>query len=99
MVERASFIRVDPFSYAPENSPWTNLHWLFQLFAYAIHSVSGVGGLIVVKALVFSASCVVLVLTARDRATLPVSVALCAALVYCMRFLVLVRPIIFSLLY
>jgi len=99
MVEHREFVYEDPFSYAPENSPWTNVHWLFQLFMYGVYSVGGVAGLILAKAAVFTAACAILVLTSRRKETLALSVALCAVLVYSMRFLIVARPIVFTLLY
>ncbi|MBN1809907.1 MAG: hypothetical protein JW909_12640 [Planctomycetes bacterium] len=99
MVAHGGFIRQDPFAFAPEHSPWVNLHWLFQLAAYCVHSAAGVNGLILAKAGIFMVSCVLLVLSVRDGRTLAFSAVFHAVLMYQVRFLILVRPIVFTLLF
>ena len=99
MVEQGGFIHEDPFSYAPEGAEWTDVHWLFQLSAYLVHSAAGVGGLVLAKALLFTGACLLVLLVAWREETVPVAVALLAAAAYFTRYLVLVRPIVFSLIF
>lgn len=99
MAQHKCIIYEDPFSYAPEGSPWVNLHWVFQLFSYAVFSFGGVKALVLAKALLFAGGCFLLVLAVWDEKAVPLTVGLAAALVYHMRFLVLVRPIVFTLLF
>jgi hypothetical protein len=99
MVEQGGFIYEDPFSYAPEGAEWVNVHWLFQLSAYLVHSAAGVGGLVLAKAFLFTGACLVVLLVAWREETVPVAVALLSAAAYFARYLVLVRPVVFSLLF
>src|SRR3954447_3607360 len=49
MVETGHFLRTDPFSLSAAGRPWIDVHWLFQLAAYAVHHAAGLAGLVVVK--------------------------------------------------
>jgi tetratricopeptide (TPR) repeat protein len=98
MVETGSFLYADPFSLTSEG-PWIDLHWLFQLGAYAVHSVAGVKGLVLAKAFVFTCACLVFLLVAYGKETFALAASALAAAVFTTRFLVLCRPTVVSLVY
>jgi hypothetical protein len=45
----------DPFAVASDRTPWINGEWLYETLAYALHSVAGLAGLSVVRALLAAA--------------------------------------------
>src|SRR4051812_42712861 len=50
MVRRHAWLRTDPFTISAGGRPWIDVHWLFQLGAYAVNRAAGLAGLVVVKA-------------------------------------------------
>src|SRR5512142_2888253 len=64
MVEQRSLLRADPFTVSAAGCPWTDVHWLFQLGAYAVYAVAGFSGLAVAKAALIAGGAVLLVHTA-----------------------------------
>ena len=42
ILEQGSFPASDPFSAGAAGQKWTDVHWLFQVIAYGIHSAGGV---------------------------------------------------------
>jgi hypothetical protein len=68
MLRAHAFLRFDPFTISAAGRPWPDVHWLFQLGAYAIHQVAGLTGLVVTKALLVAAGAVILTRAAADSA-------------------------------
>jgi len=99
MIESGGFVHEDPFSYVTAGAKWVDVHWSFQLFTYAVHGLFGVAGLVLAKALVFAVACAILLVHSHRRETAPVAAALMVAVAYFVRFLILVRPIVFTLLF
>lgn len=60
--------RTDPFSFTMAGQPWLDFEWLFQVFVYAVHSVSGLWGLRVLKTVLLGASFLPIDGLLRDRA-------------------------------
>src|SRR3954469_13579389 len=50
MVAARALLRADPFSVSAFGRPWIDVHWLFQLGAYAVHAAGGLRGLVLAKA-------------------------------------------------
>ena len=92
MVRRGAFLTVDPFSYTPRDPRWINMHWLFQLSAYAVERASGLWGLVWAKCLLTAISAGILVRVAPGRRAVPIAAILAAGLLFEARFLVLARP-------
>ena len=42
----------DWYTYTNPEAPWIDLHWLFQLVAWAVYSIGGAAGLVLVKCIV-----------------------------------------------
>lgn len=42
--------RTEPFSFTKPGAPWLDFEWLFQVLVYAVHSASGMWGLLLLKA-------------------------------------------------
>jgi hypothetical protein len=102
MVARGSFLMSDPFSSGAAGRPWVDVHWLFQLVAYAIHSQLGLAGLVWAKCLLVGAGAVALFDAVRSERlaawTRPLLVTLLVAALVAARSLLLVRPVIVTLL-
>src|SRR3954467_13380188 len=50
MARSHAWLRTDPFTVSAAGRPWPDVHWLFQLGAYAVHRAAGLGGLVMTKA-------------------------------------------------
>ncbi len=51
LLETKSFITQDPFTFTTTGYPWAPQSWLSSLVFYSVHSLTGLWGLIVVRAL------------------------------------------------
>jgi hypothetical protein len=102
MVRRHALLRADPFTLSAAGRPWVDVHWLFQLGAYAVHRVAGLVGLTAVKAALVAAGAVGATRVAEEvggaRARAACAVAL-LGLVFLARHLLPIRPVIVTLLF
>lgn len=100
MVQRHALLRVDPFTLSAAGRPWIDVHWLFQLGAYATYLAFGFVGLAIAKSALVAASAVVLTHTAERAggggARASCAVALTGGLVLA-RHLVPLRPVLVTL--
>src|ERR1041384_3342721 len=103
MVARGSFLFTDPFSVSAAGRPWPDVHWLFQLVAYAVHSSFGLAGLVWAKCALLVASSIVLGAALGRRAVADGShttfVTLLVAALFSARSLLLLRPVLITLLF
>jgi hypothetical protein len=101
MWARGGWLTADPFSSGAAGRPWIDVHWLFQLGAYAIHSQLGLAGLVACKCLLVGAGAVALLDAARGQRlaawTRPLLATLLVAALVATRSLLLVRPVIVTL--
>jgi tetratricopeptide (TPR) repeat protein len=97
MVQRGALLTHDPFSISAAGRPWVDVHWLFQLGAYGVHSLAGLQGLVIAKCLILGAAALCLLLS-LPRAARPGFLLLLAAALLGARSLLLLRPVIVSLL-
>jgi hypothetical protein len=93
------FLYADPFSYSVAAAPWTDLHWLYQIIVFIVQKLTGFQGLLVFNSLMFGGACCMLFWTFRSKGMLWFQAALLLLLVYEVRYLVPIRPIVFSLFY
>jgi hypothetical protein len=91
-----ALLTTDPFSISAAGKPWPDVHWLFQLALYALHSLGGLGALVLVKCLLVAAGALILQSAVERRARPLFVLALLAGLFAC-RHLLLVRPVIVTL--
>jgi hypothetical protein len=102
IVEQRSLLRVDPFTLSAAGRPWTDVHWLFQLGAFALYSAFGFVGLAVAKSLVLAGGALLLMWTAERTggrtARLPCAVAVLGGLILD-RHLVPLRPGLLTMLF
>src|SRR5437868_6237701 len=98
MVQRATVLTSDPFSVSAAGRSWVDVHWLFQLAAYAVHSSGGLFGLVLAKCALVACGAVVLLSAVEPRARQLFVVILLAALVSARQLLVL-RPVIATMLF
>ena len=66
MVQRGTLLHVDPFTVSAAGRPWLDVHWLFQLAAFAVYSVFGFAGLAVAKALLVAGGALILTAVAEN---------------------------------
>ena len=102
ILEQGTFPDADPFSAGAMGQEWTDVHWLFQVMAYAIHSTGGVLGLVLLKCLLFAAAAFFLLKAAEVSAASrfrPLIVAWLCLLMVAGRSWVFARPIVFSLVF
>jgi hypothetical protein len=97
MAEHKTFLFTDPFSVTAYGAPWTNVHWLFQRCMYGVYQLAGLSGLVAIKALLFSAAIVVLASVMLRRTTAGWTALIVVVIAYALRFLILDRPLVFSL--
>jgi len=101
MAARHALLRTDPFTLSAAGRPWIDVHWLFQLGAWAGYHLVGLRGLAVGKAVLVAVTAVILVRTA-ERTGGPTGRALGAAsllaTLYLARHLLPLRPVIVTAL-
>ncbi len=104
MVRTGHWLKSDPFTASAFGRPWIDVHWLFQLGAYAVESLGGLRGLVLVKAALLAVGAAILwrtvVRTAEPDGGIaaPAAVMLLAG-VFFGRHWLLVRPVIVSLVF
>ncbi|MDO5576000.1 MAG: hypothetical protein Q4F84_02875, partial [Fibrobacter sp.] len=100
MIHQKAFFFADPFSYTtPQSSTWINLHWFFQLCMYGVYSIGRWSLLLIVKALFLFASTLLLFKSVRTRRFPAIELTVFLAVLYVFRYLVPMRPVIFTLLF
>jgi tetratricopeptide (TPR) repeat protein len=93
VLKNGGVAHTEPFLISAKGMPWIQKDWLAQVLFYAIYSKAGANALIVLKALTFAASFVILAFACRQRTkslTIPVLVSALAGLSLCTRSFV--RP-------
>ena len=100
IVHQRALLRFDPFTLSAAGRPWVDVHWLFQLGAYALYMLSGFTGLAIAKAALVAGGATLLVHVAeRSEGALARNVSSVAVLggLILDRHLVPLRPIIVTL--
>lgn len=102
MLRTRSVLTVDPFSLSTEGRPWVDVHWLFQLAAYATYALGGLTALVLAKCFLVAVGAVLLeravVRDVGTRASVPFALAFLAAL-FAARPLLLLRPVVITLVF
>lgn len=93
-----TFLRRDPFCQSSLGAPWADLHWGFQILAYAAWKTGGAGALVAGKCMALAGALGFALRPHLDRRTLPWLVPLAAFGLYHVRFFIDVRPLAFTLL-
>ena len=100
ILQRRELLRVDPFTLSAAGRPWVDVHWLFQLGAYATYLGFGFLGLAVAKSLLVAVGAVILTRTAERTggaiARASCAVALTGGLLLS-RHLLPMRPVLVTL--
>jgi hypothetical protein len=94
--ETGTIPRVDAFSYTVSGHPWITHEWLTEVLIYALYSLAGQGGLILVFAAIITAAFTLLYLQCEGRPYLASFVVVWAAI--CSAVTWGVRPQMLSLL-
>jgi hypothetical protein len=99
--ERA-LLRLDPFTLSAAGRPWVDVHWLFQVGAYALYALSGFTGLAIAKAALVAGGATILV-RAAEQSGGALARGVCAIAVLggliLDRHLVPIRPLIVTLVF
>ncbi|MEE9614687.1 MAG: tetratricopeptide repeat protein [Thermodesulfobacteriota bacterium] len=93
---------VDPFAFTPVKQ-MTTISWLSGVLFFGVHGVAGLGGLILFKALIVAALCLVLYLNMRlvsgdEPRNILIILAVLLVTVFAIRMRLFVRPHIFEFL-
>lgn len=94
MIAQQQFLVADPFTFTAVGQSWNNVHWLYQLGIYGVQSLFGNAGIVVVHALLWGIAAWVWS-RGKSSVTLLLLGVLC---VIGMRYLLLARPIVLTLL-
>lgn len=94
MIEASSWLRADPFCLSSIGMPWIDLHWGFQLLAWASHRIAGDVGLLVLR-IALVATTVAVALRARVAW---ITIALAIVILFSMRTFLDLRPLLVTLL-
>lgn len=100
IVHQHALLRFDPFTLSAAGRPWVDVHWLFQLGAYALDTLAGFTGLAIAKAALVAGGATLLVHVAeRSEGAFARNVSSVAVLggIILDRHLVPLRPIIVTL--
>lgn len=100
MVTQRALLANDPFSSGAAGRAWVDVHWLFQLITYAVHSWLGLSGLVVAKCLLLSLGATLLFVALQSGRRYAERAAFVTALLaglLAARSLLLVRPVIGTL--
>ncbi len=98
MVTHGRFLYTDPFSFTVPSPRWIDLHWLFQLLCYGLYHIGGLKALLFFKLAAVAATTGLLCLTHRSKYYLTAAAFLSCLLVFAMRYLLCVRPLLITLL-
>lgn len=97
MLSTKAFLRADPFCQSSLGAPWTDLHWGFQILAYAAWKSGGARALVAGKCVALAAALGFALKPHLDRRTLPWLLPLAAFGLYHIRFFIDVRPLVLTL--
>jgi hypothetical protein len=99
MVARGALLWTDRFSVGAAGRAWIDVHWLFQLAAYAAYACVGLAGLVWVKCGLVGLGAVLMsrALPAPQSWARPLFATLLVAALLAARSLLLLRPVIASL--
>jgi tetratricopeptide (TPR) repeat protein len=102
MVARGQLLFSDPFSVSASGRPWPDVHWLFQLTTYAVHSAFGLAGLVWAKCLIVACGALLLFFSLERKPgswQRPLFVTSLLLALFAARSLLLLRPVIASLFF
>ncbi len=102
IAHRGALLHADPFTVSAAGRPWIDVHWLFQLGAYAVYAAFGLVGLALAKALLVAGGAMILTWVAERSGGASgrsfVAVALVGGLLLD-RHLVPMRPVLLTLVF
>jgi len=98
MLAHRHWLYTDPFSFSLPSPQWIDLHWLFQLCVYAVHSCGGEKALIGFKLIVVAAVSGILCSVYRSLRYMVVAAFTAAVLFYEARYLICLRPVLITML-
>lgn len=101
MVARHALLFTDPFSVSASGRAWVDVHWLFQLATYGVHSWAGLTGLVLLKCALIGLGALWLLSAVRPQRFAPWAAPVLATwlvlALFLARSLLLVRPVLVTL--
>lgn len=97
IVSQKNFLYSDSFAYTLISPQWIDLHWLFQVVVYGFYIATGFKGLVFAKCLVVGVLCFFTTTLNQSIQYKLFASAMFTLLIFEVRYLVLVRPVIISL--
>lgn len=99
MIVTKNFLYSDPFAYSLDNPQWIDLHWFSQMLFYGIFTLFSSTGLVMFKCIIVCLISLILSFSNHSKQGTLLTSVIFALLIFEMRMLALVRPIILTLLY
>jgi len=99
MITHKKFIFQDPFSFTLPNARWIDVHWLFQICMYLCWRIGGYFFLIFVKAFLVAVAVYLSISTFKRTTGTILMSGFLIALIYFQRYLIPLRPTLFTLLF
>ena len=97
MIAHGRLLYTDPFAFTLPSPRWIDLHWLFQFLCYGLYSLGGLNALLLFKLAAIAVTTGLLCLTHRLKRYILIAVFLTCLLVFAMRYLLCIRPILITL--
>ena len=98
MIAHGRLLYTDPFAFTLPSPRWIDLHWFFQLLCYGLYKIGGLKALLFFKLAAVAATTGLLCLTHRSKHYILIAAFLTCPLVFAMRYLLCVRPILITLI-
>jgi hypothetical protein len=90
----------DPFSFSPPGAPWIDLHWLYQISVYLAYKTGGYYNLLIFNSIIFIFSFTIMMNAVSNKKNKEIlSWLLFCIFIFQLRYLLPVRPAMFTLLY
>ena len=99
MILTKSFLYSDPFAYSVDNPQWIDLHWFSQILFLSVFNLFSSTGLLFFKCFIVFLICLILSFSNQSKKGAFVTGIIFSMLIFEMRMLVLVRPILLTVLY
>ncbi|MGD9202461.1 MAG: hypothetical protein PVI26_12920, partial [Chitinispirillia bacterium] len=99
MILTKGILYTDPFAYSIDNPQWIDLHWFSQILFLSVFSLFSGAGLLFFKCFVVFLICLILSFSNNSKKCAFLTGIIFSMLIFEMRMLVLVRPILLTILY
>lgn len=98
MVTHKHLLFTDPFAFTLASPEWIDLHWVFQLIVYGLHSIGGEGALLAFKLFCVAMTTGILCRVHGGRRYAAVTSLVAIVLFYDVRYLICLRPVLITMM-